>query len=121
MRHPQLLFHLAIAAMIASAAACGTSTAPPSSGNRASVIDANTNLTFTPSPDTIAAGDTVRFAWHAVPHNVIWDTSPAAVPNIGDGDTGFTSGDSIRVLTVAGTYTYHCEIHDGMTGVIVVH
>ena len=42
------------------------------------------------------------------------------VANIGDDETGFTSGDSSRVLTVTGTYTYHCDIHDGMDGVIVV-
>jgi len=102
-----------------AATACGSSTAPSHTA-RSSVINANTDLTFMPSPDTIAAGDTVLFAWHAVPHNVVWDSTPAAVANIGDDDDGFTSGDSSRVLTVAGTYRYHCEIHDGMDGVIVV-
>lgn len=121
MQQTRLLFRLAIiACAAASAAACGSSTAPSKTVNHSSVVDANTDLTFTPSPDTIAAGDTVLFAWHAVPHNVVWDATPAAVVNIGDDSTGFTSGDSSRVLTVSGTYTYHCDIHDGMNGVIVV-
>jgi plastocyanin len=111
---------LTLIASTLAVTACGSSTAPAKTVTHSSVINANTDLTFTPSPDTIAVGDTAVFAWHAVPHNVVWDTSPAPVPNIGDDDTGFTSGDSVRVLTVAGTYTYHCEIHDGMDGVIVV-
>jgi plastocyanin len=120
MRHTQLLTGLTLGATLLVAAACGSSTAPGGAGGHSVVIDANTNLTFTPSPDTIAAGDTVQFAWHAVPHNVVWDSTPVAVANIGDDDTGFTSGDSSRVLTTPGTYAYHCDIHDGMKGVIVV-
>jgi plastocyanin len=99
---------------------CGSSTAPSNHGGHSTVIDANTNLTFTPTPDTVAAGGTVHFAWHSVPHNVVWDATPGAVANIGSGNTGFTAGDSTRVLGVRGTYAYHCDIHDGMTGVIVV-
>ena len=102
------------------AAGCGSSTAPSTTGGHSSVIDANTDLAFRPTPDTIAAGDTVRFAWHSVPHNVVWNATPVAVTNIGGGGSGFTSGDSSRVLSVAGTYAYHCDIHDGMTGVIIV-
>ena len=108
-------------ASAATAAACGSSTAPGSgTPGHSLVIDANTDLTFKPTPDTIASGETVQFAWHSVPHNVVWDATPAAVANIGDGDTGYTSGDSSRVLTAPGTYAYHCDIHDGMTGIIVV-
>ena len=111
---------LTIVAASLATAGCGSSTAPPKTGVQSRVINANTNLTFTPTPDTIAAGDTVRFTWHSVPHNVVWDATPAAVANIGSGDTGFTAGDSTRVLGTPGTYAYHCDIHDGMTGVIVV-
>lgn len=111
---------LTIVAAALAIAGCGSSTAPSSTGGHALVIDANTDLTFRPTPDTIAAGDTLRFAWHSVPHNVVWDATPVAVANIGGGGTGFTAGDSARVLGVPGTYAYHCDIHDGMTGVIVV-
>jgi plastocyanin len=115
-----MLRWLTIVASALAIAGCGSSTAPSNHGGHSSVIDANTDLTFRPTPDTIAAGDTVRFAWHAVPHNVVWDATPAAVANIGGGATGFTTGDSSRVLGAPGTYAYHCDIHDGMTGVIVV-
>lgn len=113
------LLCLTIIASTVAAAACGSSTAP-GAGVHSVVIDADPSLVFEPTPDTVAAGDTVQFAWHSVPHNVVWDATPTAVANIGGGDTGFTSGDSSRVLTVPGTYAYHCAIHDGMTGVIVV-
>lgn len=119
MQAERLVFLFCVGAL----AACGSSTGPGNGnpgGGHSRVIDANPDLKFKPTPDTITAGDTVQFAWHSVPHNVVWDTTPAAVANIGDGATGFTSGDSSRVLTVSGTYTYHCEIHDGMTGIIVV-
>src|SRR5260370_23402973 len=99
---------------------CGSSTAPSNTGGHSSVIDANPDLSFRRTPDTIAVGDTVRFAWHSVPHNVVWDATPVAVTNIGSGGTGFTAGDSARVLSTPGTYAYHCDIHDGMAGVIVV-
>jgi plastocyanin len=111
---------LSLIASTLAAAACGSSTAPAKAANHSSVVDASTDLTFTPSPDTIAAGDTVVFAWHSVPHNVVWDATPAAVADIGGANLGFTTGDSTRVLTTTGTYTYHCAIHNGMDGVIVV-
>ena len=117
------LLCLAILSSAALASACGSGTAPgngTSGGGHSLIIDADPALVFKPTPDTVASVDTVQFAWHAVPHNVVWDATPAAVANIGGGDTGYTSGDSSRVLTVPGTYAYHCDIHDGMTGVIVV-
>jgi plastocyanin len=113
------LVRLAIIGSSALALACGSGTAP-GNGSHSVVIDADPALVFKPTPDTVASGDTVQFAWHAVPHNVVWDATPTAVANIGGGDAGFTSGDSSRVLSVPGTYAYHCDIHDGMTGVIVV-
>lgn len=122
MHHAPQLFRLTIIAGIAAAAACSSSTSPGrnDTGVHSVTIDASPDLRFEPSPDTISAGDTVQFAWHAVPHNVIWDTTPVAVANIGKDDDGYTTGDSSRVLSVSGTYTYHCAIHDGMNGVIVV-
>jgi plastocyanin len=112
-----------ICAMALVAAACSSSTSPSNgggTGGHSLTIDANTNLTFRPTPDTVAAGSAVNFAWHAVAHNVQFDTqgSPA---NVGSGTTGFTSGDSSRVFPTAGTYSYHCGIHGlSMSGVIVV-
>jgi plastocyanin len=116
---------LAVAAAV-GAAACGSSSTAPNGngtagGGHALVIDANPDIKFKPTPDTIAAGDTLAFAWHSVAHNVQWDNTPTGIASIGSGTTGFTSGDSTRILTVKGTYTYHCGIHGTvMSGVIVV-
>jgi plastocyanin len=79
-----------------------------------------TNFTFTPTPLTIATGDTVR--WDAVlgHHNVVAD------------DGSFTSGppadapwEYVHVFTSAGNNPYYCEPHggpggNGMSGVIIV-
>lgn len=108
-----------------AALACGSSTAPNGNGTpgggHSLVIDANPDLKWKPTPDTVSAGDTVQIAWHSVAHNLQFDNTPTAIASIGSGTTGFTSGDSVRVLTVRGTYTYHCGIHGlAMSGVIVV-
>jgi hypothetical protein len=56
-----------------------------------------------------------------------WDTTCSGttrrtgIASIGDGSVGFTSGDSTRVFTARGTYSYHCGIHGpAMSGVVVV-
>jgi len=89
-------------------------------GGHSATINANPNLSFSPTPDTVAAGSTVSFAWGSVAHNVQFDTQGAPA-SIGSGTTGFTSGDSTRTFPTAGTYAYHCGIHGpSMSGVVVV-
>jgi len=69
---------------------------------------------FTPAAIQVPAGTAVtwRFQDGFVPHDVTAD--------------GFTSGDPRRKGTFAhtfdqpGTYPYHCTVHDGMTGRVVV-
>jgi plastocyanin len=121
----RLRYCLALVAAVVSAVACGGSgTAPNGNGNPGGghtlVIKANPDLKFKPTPDTVAAGDTVAFAWSSNSHSVIFTTagSPA---NIGSTTVGFTSGDSTRVFPTPGTYTYYCGIHgNAMSGTIVV-
>lgn len=81
-------------------------------------MDANTNLTFSPSQTTISAGRTVTFVFKAVGHNVTFDTRNAGTPSdIG----GVNANVSVqRTFNVAGTYLYHCTIHPGMNGSVVV-
>jgi plastocyanin len=122
----RVLMPIALTASALVALACGNgSTAPatnnPSAGGHALVIDANPDIKFKPTPDTVSAGDTVHFAWHSVGHNVQWDNTPTGIASMGNGSVGFTSGDSTRVFTVRGSYSYHCGIHGAaMSGVIVV-
>jgi plastocyanin len=74
------------------------------------------NFSFTPFSVTISAGDSVR-----------WTNQDAAVThtataNNGAFDTGqIKTGSSARVtFKKAGTFNYHCSVHPGMTGRVVV-
>ncbi|MEO7104303.1 MAG: plastocyanin/azurin family copper-binding protein, partial [Gemmatimonadaceae bacterium] len=66
---------------------------------------------------TVVPGGTVVFEFGGLGHTVIFDSGPNPpddIPNI-------TVNTSItRTLTATGTYTYHCRIHPGMAGTIVV-
>ena len=78
------------------------------------------NDVFTPTPDTVPAGQ-VKFTWSNASHghNVTWDSGPTTPSN---SDT-LTTGTFPATLQ-AGIYTYHCTIHGtasaGMRGRIVV-
>ena len=90
---------------------------PPPSGGHSTTVTVS-NYQFTPTPDTIPAGQ-VTFQWSAtaVIHNVIWDTGPGTLPT-NSGDKG--ASESYQATLVTGTYTYHCGHHAGMSGEIVV-
>jgi plastocyanin len=84
-------------------------------------IDINGNLggsSFSPSTQTLRVGQTV--SWHntdTMTHTStgdgvsLWDTQ-----NIGPGATS-----SPIAMNTAGTHGYHCAIHLGMTGSLVVN
>lgn len=82
-------------------------------------VTATTSLQFTPTPVDVKAGGTVTWTFQSVSHNVTFDTpSPAGTP----ADIATTSNSSVsRTFTQAGTYNYHCTIHAGMTGKVIVH
>lgn len=89
---------------------------PPGGGHSTTITVANNS--FSPTPDTVAAG-TVTFSWaaNAVTHTVNWDTGPMPLPpNSGDK----AANDSYDASVTAGTYTYHCIHHAGMNGTLVV-
>jgi plastocyanin len=71
---------------------------------------------FVPNPTTVtqAAGAVTWTNTDSTVHDIVSDTgvwdSGRIAPN---GNFGFT-------LTAKGTYTYHCSIHPGMRGTIVV-
>jgi plastocyanin len=69
---------------------------------------------FTPSPANVARNGTVTWTF-AILHNVTWDTanSPANIPDTGTGSVS-------RTFPTAGTFNYHCTIHGGMNGSVVV-
>ena len=106
---------VAVAISVAAVAACSNSTGSSTGGH-------STNLTvsnnfFNPTPDTVPAGQ-VTFTWvnASNSHNVTWLTGPAALPA---NSSTMTTG-TYQPTLQAGTYTYHCTIHAGMNGTIVV-
>jgi plastocyanin len=74
------------------------------------------NFAFTPATTNINPGDTVTWSnIHAgVAHTVTSDTGVWDSGNIA------TSGTFSRAFPSAGSFPYHCTIHPGMTGMVVV-
>lgn len=68
---------------------------------------------FSPETAFITAGGTVTWTF-ATTHNVVFGTGGPA--NIGDTSSGSVS----RTFPNAGTFTYRCTIHTGMSGSIEV-
>lgn len=84
----------------------------------ANVTADNTN-TFNPNHVDLSAGGTVTWQFNtANDHNVTFQGSAAGTPaNIPNQKTG----NFPRTFTTAGTFTYTCTNHIGMSGTIVVH
>jgi plastocyanin len=117
---------LAIAVLVFSAIGCGsssptgpaTSTSPQGPG-----IDFTINIngdrgsqSYSPSPLNMRVGQVVN--WHnldSIEHTATLD---------GMFDSGriaaFSAHDNAVTMSKAGTFTYHCTIHSGMVGTIVV-
>jgi plastocyanin len=78
------------------------------------IIANNSTNSYAPSPDTVSVGQTV--AWH----------NSDAITHTGTG-TGFDTGgvgpgstSRAFAMNTQGTFVYHCTIHPGMTGTLVV-
>ena len=108
-------------------AACGGGTGPYGSKSQsppppppppANTVAATAGLAFTPNPLTVNPGETVTFAFGAVAHNVTFDTPGGATPaDIPGNNSNVSIG---RTFTASGTYRFHCTIHAGMAGSVVV-
>jgi plastocyanin len=87
-------------------------------GTPASKITATSADTFSPGNISVTTGQVIQWtvASDSVPHNVTFDSSGdlTSPGSLGPGDTWQVK------FTVAGTYPYHCTIHDGMNGQITV-
>ena len=112
------------ASFILALAACGGGTGPygnpsnPGNPGNGTTVAATAGLTFSPNPLTINSGEIVTFAFGTVAHNVTFDAPNAATPADIPGNNANISVD--RTFTTSGTYRFHCTIHPGMAGSIVV-
>jgi plastocyanin len=88
---------------------------PPVSGT---TVNATPSIAFTPATLTVDAGAIVTFAFGSLGHNVTFDTPDAATPA---DIPGINANVNVaRTFSTAGTYRYHCTIHPGMSGSVVV-
>ena len=80
------------------------------------ITEASERYHFTPSTITVAAGDTVRWKNTTdAQHTVTSDSgSELGSAKIGTGNT------YSHTFAAAGTFAYHCTIHDYMKGKVVV-
>lgn len=90
-------------------------TAPPPSAPTATVT--TPRETFSPADLTISAGGTVTWQFSETRHNVTFQGATPAGGNIPDQDAGTSAS---RTFAAAGTYSYVCTRHSGMTGRITV-
>jgi plastocyanin len=117
-RLPTLLAPVVLAATVVLAG-CGGGGGGGGGGTDAALVTGVTEVAakdnrFTPAAIQVPAGTEVtwKFEDGFVPHDVKAD--------------GFSSGEPRRKGTFAhsfaqpGTYAYHCTVHDGMTGRVVV-
>jgi plastocyanin len=75
-----------------------------------------TNTAFSPNPVTVAVGTIV--AWtnnDTTAHDIKADSGGFATPIIQP------SGSAYVTMSTAGNFVYHCSIHPGMVGTIVVN
>jgi plastocyanin len=114
-----------IAALLTLGVGCGSSSTSPSGSTSAQGpgIDFTINIngdrgtsSYSPSPLTMRVGQVVN--WHnldSIEHTATLD---------GTFDSGkiaaFSAHDDAVTMSKAGTFTYHCTIHPGMVGTIVV-
>ena len=77
-----------------------------------------TSFAFSPTSVSITRGGTVKWAHdgNAAVHNVTFAPATGAPANV----SNLSSGEASRTFNTAGTYSYSCTNHTGMTGTVVV-
>ena len=74
---------------------------------------------FSPATLTVGANTQVSFVNNSnTSHDVVFDSpQPPGVADIGL----TSSGTFVRTFTTVGTFNFHCNVHVGMNGTIVVN
>jgi plastocyanin len=123
---PRVLTAAAAAVMVVALPACGGSTkhktaTHPGGGTTVAAAAGDQSITiknfaFSPSPMNAKAGATITITNNDTTDHTVTDTG-------GTFDTGHIAPGSVKtiVLTTAGSYSYHCNIHQFMKGLIQVN
>ncbi len=85
-------------------------------------VTATTGQQFVPPTTTIKVGGTVTWVFQSLGHTVTFNTpTPPGTPaNLGTVDAPYMNTSISRQFNTAGTFAYHCSIHPGMTGSVIV-
>jgi len=88
----------------------------------ADTVTATTCQQFLPQSVTIKAGGTVTWSFQSLAHTVTFNqpAPPGTPADLGTAAAPYSNTMISRVFTTAGTFNYHCSIHPGMTGVVIV-
>lgn len=112
-------FFLAVAAAVA-ASACGSSSpsspSTPAANVTIQIVSNNGAQSYNPNPTTMKVGQTV--AWHNSDTTAHDSTQDSGSFGTGTLNAGATSNPI--TMNTAGTFTYHCTIHPGMIGSLIV-
>jgi plastocyanin len=82
----------------------------------ASVVGGASGFTFTPATVLIARGGSVAWTWGTTAHTATFDAVSGAPASIGSA----VNVNETRTFNTAGNFPFHCMIHQGMTGMVVV-
>ncbi|HEX5478627.1 MAG TPA: plastocyanin/azurin family copper-binding protein [Dehalococcoidia bacterium] len=116
----RLLMVLALGASLALVAIVIGGSSPSSAANGAVTItdDSFSPKSYAPNPITVQAGDSVTWTNNGpATHTVTSDPGGALAFDSGNIAAG---GTFTQTFSTAGTFTYHCSIHPGMTGSVIV-
>lgn len=110
--------HIAADVTIGTVTKRGTATVeiiPAGTAPAQATVTATTGQVFQPTPQRLARGGTITFLFQSLAHTVVFTTSGAPA------DIGTSANVSVdRTFNTAGTYEYHCSIHAGMEGQVIV-
>lgn len=101
-----------------TAASCSAGSAAVSQGSPSTTVQANDNLAFAPTTITVGVGQVLQ--WKNVGqimHTVTFNDNALSCLS----DEQLNGGSTWDVtFNTAGTYAYHCTIHEQMTGTVKV-